>query len=167
MKGVRTAPSMRSLFSSCNILVFSPWLVVISWGPFQRWSKFLCFPLSSYLASHFKTRSPCWKSSGLVLLSKIFFILSWKTWTLSGTPSLICFTSTNSFILPYIGLDSTSWSCRNFLIGVPREAGKLHHFHTSVEKETSQYIFYYSLCLPIKQTLAWNARPSCCPAIIF
>jgi hypothetical protein len=71
------------------------------------------------------TKSFTLKSSYLVCLSKILFILSWCIYDLLNIYSLICWTWTNWFILLRASFGSTSFSCISLLTGNPNEIGKI------------------------------------------
>ena len=60
----RPLTGKESLFNikSYNIKVDRPMASMIWKGPSHILWNFLCFPFSSWVLSHFKTRSPIWKS---------------------------------------------------------------------------------------------------------
>ena len=69
-----------SLFpvKSCNIKVDGPMTSAIWKGPSHIHWNFICFPFSSWALSHFKTRSPIWKSFlDIMFESKEAFTNAW------------------------------------------------------------------------------------------
>ena len=62
-----------SPFKFCKTKVLFPKILTTVKGPIHRLSNFPCLPLSSFHASHLRTRSPTAKTSFLIFLSKPSF----------------------------------------------------------------------------------------------
>lgn len=121
-----------SLFpvKSCNIKVDGPMIFAIWKGPSHIHWNFVCFPFSLWDLSHFKTRSPIWKSFlDIMFESKEAFTNAWWcAWVL-----LACSRCSSSLrICRYlsckeeIGVSSINWTKANE--GIARWVGRTTSF---------------------------------------
>jgi len=116
---------MCSPFRLCSIKVLFSMTWDMQKGPSHKLSNFPCLYLSSLRASHFRMRSPSWKTSCFAFLSKAAFILTLKICACSLTASLSYWSSINWKILLWISFLSSTSSCKYFMTGILNWIGRI------------------------------------------